>query len=77
MGKISLKDLALHLKLSVSTVSKALRDSYEISEETKKLVLDAAKELGYHANPYAGSLRNNKSKTIDVRENRVKYSRRV
>lgn len=64
MGKVSLKDLSLHLKLSVSTVSKALRDSHEISDETKKVVLEAAKELGYHANPYAGSLRNQKSKTI-------------
>ncbi|WP_197734288.1 LacI family DNA-binding transcriptional regulator [Sphingobacterium daejeonense] len=34
----TLKDIAKDLKLSVSTVSKSLSDSYEISESTKKLV---------------------------------------
>jgi LacI family transcriptional regulator len=64
--KINLKDLAKELGISVSTVSKALRDSYEIGEETKKRVLAKAAELGYTPNPYAGFLRNNKSKTIAI-----------
>ncbi len=54
------------LGVSVSTVSKALRDSYEIGEETKKRVLEMADEMGYRANPYAGHLRHHQSRTIAV-----------
>ncbi len=61
-----MKELAKELKVSVATVSKALNDSYEISEPTKKKVLEAASRLNYTINPYAGSLRNRKSKTIGV-----------
>lgn len=64
MSKINLKDLAKKLNISVSSVSKALRDSHEIAEETKKKVRALALELGYSPNPYAGFLRNQKSKTI-------------
>jgi LacI family transcriptional regulator len=63
---MNLKLLAEELKLSKSTVSKALRDSHEISDSTKKAVLAKAKELNYHANPFASSLRKQKSKTIAV-----------
>jgi len=66
MSKVNIKALADQLHLSVSTISKALRDSYEISEETKKKVLDLATELNYVPNPYASSLRKKKSKTIAV-----------
>jgi LacI family transcriptional regulator len=41
-----------------------LNDSYEISEETKKKVREAACRLNYMLNPYASSLRNKRSKTI-------------
>jgi LacI family transcriptional regulator len=54
------------LKLSISTVSKALHDSHEISNETKQLVLKKAKELNYQVNPFASGLRKKKSKTIAV-----------
>ena len=64
MSKVNLKDLAKQLNISVSSVSKALRDSHEIAEETKKKVRSLALELGYSPNPYAGFLRNQKSKTI-------------
>lgn len=66
MSKVNIKALADQLHLSVSTISKALRDSYEISEETKKKVIDLATELNYVPNPYASSLRKKKSKTIAV-----------
>jgi LacI family transcriptional regulator len=66
MNKINIKELAQQLQLSVSTVSKALRDSHEISEETKKKVLEMATLLNYVPNPYASSLRRKKSKTIAV-----------
>jgi LacI family transcriptional regulator len=66
MQKINIKELAQQLQLSVSTVSKALRDSHEISQETKQKVLEMATRLNYVPNPYASSLRRKKSKTIAV-----------
>ncbi len=66
MSKVNLKDLAKELNISVSTVSKALRDSYEIGDATKKKVIAKAQQMGYNPNPYAGFLRNQKSKTIAI-----------
>lgn len=63
---MTLKELAKELNLSFSTVSKALRDSHEISIETKNRVLAKAKSLNYQVNPLASSLRKQKSKTIAV-----------
>jgi LacI family transcriptional regulator len=63
---VKIKDLANELKLSVATISKALKDSHEISADTKKRVLDLAKKLNYTPNPYASSLRKRSSKTIAV-----------
>ena len=63
---MNLKEIASQLNLSFSTVSKALRDSHEISEATKKIVLAKAKELNYQVNPFASGLRKQKSKTIAV-----------
>lgn len=64
MENITLKQLASKLGLSVATVSRALNDSHEISIKTKKKVHALAKELNYHPNPFASSLRKHKSKTI-------------
>lgn len=66
MGSVNLVELAKALGLSKSTVSKALKDSYEISVATKEKVRAMAKELNYQPNPYASSLRKHKSKTIAV-----------
>jgi LacI family transcriptional regulator len=63
---MNLKQLAKELNISISTVSKALRDSHEISTATKNLVLAKAKEFNYQVNPFASSLRKQKSKTIAV-----------
>ncbi len=63
---VNIKMLAERLQLSISTVSRALRDSYEISETTKTRVRDMALELNYQANPYASSLRKHRSKTVAV-----------
>ncbi len=63
---VTIKDIAKELKLSVATISKALRDSYEISLETKQRVLEYAKKINYTPNPYASSLRKRGSKTIAV-----------
>src|SRR5258708_6634506 len=63
---ITIKDIARALGLSVSTVSKALRGSHEISEETKKHVLAYAAEHNYKPNPIAQSLKRGRSKSIGV-----------
>jgi LacI family transcriptional regulator len=64
MAKVNLKELAQELNVSISTVSKALRGSHEIGNDTKKKVIEMAQQIGYSPNPYAGFMRNNKSKTI-------------
>lgn len=66
MSTVNINELAKQLNLSKSTVSKALRDSYEISQETKRKVLELAQQLQYIPNPYASSLRRKKSNTIGV-----------
>lgn len=66
MGEINIRILAKELNLSIGTVSKALRDSYEISAETKERVQALAHKFDYTANPYASSLRRKKSDTIAV-----------
>jgi LacI family transcriptional regulator len=62
----TIKDIAKALGISTSTVSRALRDSYEISETTKQLVVDYAKNINYKPNPIALSLKARKSKSIGV-----------
>jgi DNA-binding LacI/PurR family transcriptional regulator len=63
---ITIKDIAKALGLSTSTVSRALRDSHEISTETKKMVLDYAEKHNYHPNPIALSLKERRSRSIGV-----------
>lgn len=62
----TLKDIAKALGLSTSTVSRALRDRYEISEETKKLVVAYADKINYRANPIARSLKERRSYSIGI-----------
>ena len=59
-------DIAEELKLSVSTVSRALNDNPNISARTKDKVKKMARKLGYRPNALAAGLRNNKSKTIGL-----------
>ncbi|HEV7379904.1 MAG TPA: LacI family DNA-binding transcriptional regulator [Dyadobacter sp.] len=66
METITIKDIARALNLSTSTVSRALRNSYEINAETKKLVMEYAEKMHYRPNPIALSLRDSKSKSIGV-----------
>ena len=66
MSNTTIRVLAQKLGLSIGTVSKALRDSYEISSDTKQKVLALAQQLNYVPNPYASSLRKRRSKTIAV-----------
>lgn len=62
----TIKDIAKALNLSTSTISRALRDSYEISPETKKIVLEYAEKINYRANPIARSLKERRSHSIGV-----------
>lgn len=66
MSNITLKKIAEELKISPSTVSRSLRDSHEISQETKDRVRALVAKLDFQPNPHASSLRKNKSKTIAV-----------
>jgi len=59
-------DIAAELKLSVSTVSRALNDNPNISDRTKEKVKKMAAKLGYRPNTMAAGLRNSKSKTIGL-----------
>src|SRR6478736_7024660 len=63
---VTIKDIARALGISTSTVSRALRDSHEISPETKQLVLDCAEKLNYRPNPIALSLKERRSRSIGV-----------
>ena len=62
----TLKDIAKALGLSTSTVSRALRDTHEISAETKKIVLEYAEKINYRPNPIAQSLKERRSRSIGV-----------
>lgn len=62
----TIKDIAKALNLSTSTVSRALRGSYEISPETKKLVLEYAEKINYRPNPIALSLKERRSRSLGV-----------
>jgi LacI family transcriptional regulator len=50
---VSLKDIAKELNLSISTVSRAIRNTGEISPATRKAVLDLAEKWSYKPNPLA------------------------
>jgi len=64
--KITLKQIARELDVSISTVSKALRDSAEISQDTKEKIQAFAKLYNYRPNNIALSLKNRKTKNIGV-----------
>lgn len=55
--KVTLKELARILGVSIATVSKALNDNYDISEETKERIRAKAKEMNYVPNVIAQSLK--------------------
>lgn len=64
--KITLKQIAKELDVSISTVSKSLRNSLEIGEETREKVQAFAKFYNYKPNNIALSLKNRKTKSIGI-----------
>lgn len=65
-GYITLKDIALELNLSINAVSKALRNSDDISAKTKQLVKNKAIEMGYIPSYEAQALKHGQTSTIAV-----------
>ena len=63
---ITIKELSKILEVSISTVSKALNDSYEISDSTKERIKAAAKTYNYKPNKLAVKLKSGKTNTIGV-----------
>ncbi|MBS1511826.1 MAG: LacI family DNA-binding transcriptional regulator [Bacteroidetes bacterium] len=63
---VTIKDIGKALGLSTSTVSRALRGSYEISAETKKLVLEYAEKINYRPNPIALSLKERRNHSLGI-----------
>ena len=66
MTKVTLKKIASTLGISPATVSKALKDYPDISEDTKLKVKELAESLNYKPNSFAQSLRNRESKIIGL-----------
>ena len=64
--KITIKDIAKALKVSTGTVSKAMQDYPDISDETKKKVKEYAKKIGYEPNIHAAFLRTKKTRLIGI-----------
>ena len=64
--RVSLKDLAQQLGVSIATVSRALHSSPEIGKEMQDKVKALAKQLNYRPNPFAQSLRSEAPKVIGV-----------
>jgi LacI family transcriptional regulator len=64
--EITIYDIAESLNLSSATVSRGLKDHPAIRKETKKRILEKAKEMGYRHNLFASNLRRNRTNTIGV-----------
>jgi LacI family transcriptional regulator len=64
--EITIYDIAKHLDISATTVSRGLKDHPTINKNTRKKIFEAAKHLGYRSNTFASSLRSKKTFTIGV-----------
>jgi LacI family transcriptional regulator len=63
---VTLKQIAEQLGISITTVSKALKDYPDVSKKTRKLVRETAFMLNYKPNSFAVNLRTRESKTIGL-----------
>lgn len=66
MKHITIKDVARQLNISVSTVSRAFNDKYDIRKETRAKILRVADEMGYRPNPIARKLIQQKTLNVGV-----------
>jgi len=63
---VTLKQIAEELGISITTVSKALKEYPDVSKKTRKLVRETAAMLNYKPNSFAVNLRTKESKTIGL-----------
>ena len=66
MKDITLKEIAKKLGISITTVSKALKNYPDVSAKTKKAVIDLAEQLQFTPNSFAVNLRTKESRTIGL-----------
>lgn len=66
MKEITLKEIAETLGISITTVSKALKNYPDVSEKTRQSVISLAEKLNYSPNSFAVNLRTKESKTIGL-----------
>jgi LacI family transcriptional regulator len=64
--EITIYDIARHLNISATTVSRGLKDNPAINKNTRKKIVEAARHLGYRSNTFASSLRSKKTHTLGV-----------
>jgi len=64
--EITIYDIARHLNISATTVSRGLKDHPAINKNTRKKIVEAARHLGYRSNTFASSLRSKKTHTIGI-----------
>src|SRR5690554_5779764 len=65
-SRLTVKDLARDLSMSVSTVSRAFYPDAAIAEATRQTVLKRASEIGYRPNPFAKSLITKKTQIVGM-----------
>ena len=66
MKQVTLKQIAENLGISITTVSKALKNYPDVSKKTKALVKEEAEKLQYKPNVFAVNLRTKQSKTVGL-----------
>jgi len=66
MKHVTLRDIAKETGFSVNTASRVLNNKPDVSAETKRTILEAAKKMGYRPNKLARGLRSNKTQTVGV-----------
>ncbi len=71
---VTIEDVARDVRLSASTVSKALNDYRDIPPETKARVVEAAQRLGYHPSVSARSLRRRTTERIGIVNTSTSYN---
>lgn len=64
--RVTIKDIARELKISTSTVSRALADKWDVNPDTRKAVMELSEKLNYHPNRMSLSLKNQQSMAIGV-----------
>lgn len=64
--KVTIKDIAHKLDLNFSSVSRALNNKPGVSEETRRLVIETARKMGYRPNVIARGLVKNETKTLGI-----------